>query len=90
MALTKKLEMRIFEYRGFLGGFMSNISSFQLFWFTAPYRTGVGNSFGSAGHIRDKKGTEGPYILTLRLEQALIKLKKYDFKVIITINSKFF
>ncbi len=25
-------------------------------------RSGVGNSFGSAGHIRDKKGTEGQYI----------------------------
>ncbi len=34
-------------------------------WFYVVHdcsRSGVGNSFGSAGHIRDKKGTEGQYI----------------------------
>ncbi len=28
--------------------------------FTAPFRTGVGNSFGFAGHIRDNLGICGP------------------------------
>ncbi len=29
----------------------------------AAHRTGVGNSFGSAGHIRDKLGVKSPVYL---------------------------